>query len=171
MTGQQPQLTGASDLAGTMTTTNMGNGDKDILKRKYLAVNFVGLAMIASVFVYAALVEIIKRYFAPFTGFVCLRGNLINIIRFILLASAITFYFLIKIIQRKYSTHPSSNLPLAAIITFTLCEAVALWGLILFLLAGHALDFYIFMTISLAFFYIYFPRYDNWEKLMGLRTD
>jgi F0F1-type ATP synthase membrane subunit c/vacuolar-type H+-ATPase subunit K len=154
-----------------MTATAMGNEDKDLLKRKYLTINFVGLVIIAAVFIYATLVEIIKRFFAPFTGFVSLTGNFLNIIRFILLVSSVAGYFLIKIIQRKYASRPSPNLPLAAIITFTLCEAVALWGLILFLLSGQALDFYIFMTISLAFFYIFFPRYDHWEKLMEQSND
>lgn len=142
--------------------------DRDLLKRKYLAVNFVGLAMIASVFVSAALVEIIKRYLAPFAGLALLTGQGVTILRYILFFTAVVFFFLIKIIIKKYSSPAAPNLPLAAVIAFTLCEAVALFGLVLFLLAGSPLDFYIFMTVSLLFFYIFFPRYEKWEKSMGL---
>ena len=44
--------------------------DKNLtLKSRYLAVNFIGLAMIAAVFVYAGVVELIKWQLAPFAGF------------------------------------------------------------------------------------------------------
>ena len=56
------------------------------------------------------------------------------------------------------------NLPQTAIIIFALCESVAVLGLVLFLLAGNALDFYILMTVSLGFFYLFFPKYDQWEQ-------
>jgi F0F1-type ATP synthase membrane subunit c/vacuolar-type H+-ATPase subunit K len=149
----------------------MANGDRDQLKRKYLAVNLIGLIMIASVFLYAAVVEIIKRFLAPFAGFALLTKETVDLVRYLLGFAAMADFFLIRIILKKYSAAPAPNLPLAAIITFSLCESVALYGLVLFLLAGSPLDFYIFMTISLAFFYIYFPKYDKWEKAMGLGTD
>lgn len=146
---------------------DMENEASIILKRKYLAINLIGLVMIASVFIYALLVEIIKRYFAPFTGFASLSGQLVDIFRYILLMIAILHFFLIRIIQKKYASPPAANLPLAAIITFTLCESVAIYGLVLFLLAGNPANYYIFMTISVLFFYIFFPKYDHWEKVMG----
>ena len=55
----------------------------------------------------------------------------------------------------------------AAVITFALCEAVALFGLVLFLLAGNAMDFYVFMVISLGFFYLFFPKYAQWEQRLN----
>ncbi len=39
------------------------------LKIQYLKVNFIGLAMIGSVFLYAGVVEVLKRAMAPFAGF------------------------------------------------------------------------------------------------------
>lgn len=147
--------------------SDMENEASIILKRKYLAINLIGLVMIASVFIYALLVEIIKRYFAPFTGFASLSGQLADILRYILLMIAILHFFLIRIIQKKYASPPAANLPLAAIITFTLCESVAVYGLVLFLLAGNPANYYIFMTIAVLFFYIFFPKYDHWEKVMG----
>ena len=51
--------------------------------------------------------------------------------------------------------------------TFALCESVAVLGLVLFLLAGNAMDFYVFMVISLGFFYLFFPKYDQWEERLS----
>jgi hypothetical protein len=43
---------------------------------------------------------------------------------------------------------------------------VGVLGLVLFLLAGNSMDFYIFMVISLGFFTLFFPKYDQWENLI-----
>ena len=58
------------------------------------------------------------------------------------------------------------DLPQAAIVTLALSESVAVSGLVLFLLDGISTDYYIFMLISLGFFYLFYPRYDEWEKVV-----
>ena len=137
------------------------------LKKRYLAINFIGLAMIASVFGYLLLVEIIKRYLAPFTGFIEVSPTTADTIKYVLLFWSAGHYFLIRLLQKRFSTPPHLNLPVSAVISFVLAEAVALYGLIFFLIAGQAQDFYIFMAISLFFFYLFFPRFDRWEKLLA----
>jgi hypothetical protein len=134
------------------------------LKTRYLAVNFIGLAMIASVFVYAGVVEWIKWQWAPFTGFFQLAPSQAALLKYIFLAFAAIQYGVIKFVQKIVPARSVDNLPQAAIITLALCESVAVLGLVLFLLAGQALDFYIFMLISLGFFYLFYPKYDDWEK-------
>jgi hypothetical protein len=134
------------------------------LKTRYLAVNFVGLAMIASVFVYAGVVEWIKWQWAPFAGFCRLEPGQARLLRYIFLALAGAQYGAIKLVQKIVPARSVDNLPQAAIITLALCESVAIFGLVLFLLAGKTLDFYIFMLISLSFFYLFYPKYDDWEK-------
>jgi F0F1-type ATP synthase membrane subunit c/vacuolar-type H+-ATPase subunit K len=136
------------------------------LKARYLAVNFIGLAMIAAVFVYAGVVELIKWRWAPFAGFAPLPPQTANLLKYIFLALAAGQYFIIKAVQKIVLAQSTDNLPQAAVITLALCEAVALLGLVLFLLAGRALDFYIFMVISLGYFYWFFPKYEEWEKLV-----
>lgn len=140
--------------------------EKQEIKKRYLAINFIGLAMIASVFAYCVVVEIIKRTLAPFTGFMKIPPQSVATIRYTLLFVSAGHYLLIKVLQKRFNTPPNLNLPVGAIISFVLAEAVALYGLIFFLIAGHAEDFYIFMAISLFFFYIFFPRFDRWEKLL-----
>ena len=142
------------DLARSLTT----------LKARYLAVNFIGLAMIAAVFVYAGVVEIIKWKLAPFAGFAKLDPETVALLKYAFLALAAAQFGVIKAVQKFLPARSVDNLSQAAVITFALCEAVAVLGLVLFLLAGQGLDFYIFMVISLGFFTLFFPKYDQWEQ-------
>jgi hypothetical protein len=74
--------------------TNLKN--KNIsLKSRYLAVNFIGLAMIAAIFVYAGVVEFIKWQWAPFQGFATLPAQTESLLRYILLALAAAQYVII----------------------------------------------------------------------------
>jgi F0F1-type ATP synthase membrane subunit c/vacuolar-type H+-ATPase subunit K len=147
-------MRGSPDLARSLTT----------LKARYLAINFIGLAMIASVFVYAGVVELLKWQLAPFTGFATLDPHTVALIKYVFLALAAANFGIIKAVQKILPTRSVENLSMAAIITFALCESVAILGLVLFLLAGQGLDFYIFMVISLGFFTLFFPKYDQWEQ-------
>jgi len=134
------------------------------LKSRYLAVNFIGLVMIATVFVYAGVVEWIKWQWSPFAGFSHIDPRQATLLKYIFLALAAAQYGAIKFVQKIVPARSVDNLPQAAIITFALCESVAVFGLVLFLLNGNTLDFYIFMLISLSFFYLFYPKYDDWEK-------
>ena len=85
-------------------------------------------------------------------------------LKYILLAFALAHYFIIRYFQ-KFSLKSANYLPPGAIITYALCEAVAVYGLVLFFLSANATDFFIFMVISLLYFYLFYPRYADWEKL------
>ena len=149
-------MRGSRDLARSLTT----------LKARYLAINFIGLAMIASVFVYAGVVEVIKWRMAPFAGFATLDPQTVAIIKYAFLALAAAQFGIIKALQKILPTRSVENLSLEAIIIFALCESVAVLGLVLFLLAGQGMDFYVFMVISLGFFYLFFPKYEQWEQCL-----
>ncbi|MDI6852166.1 MAG: hypothetical protein QME75_00995 [Deltaproteobacteria bacterium] len=138
----------------------------DNLKKRYLAVNFIGLALIASVFAYLVVVEVLKRALAPFTGFADLPKSTANLLTYVFAFLSLGNYFLIRFVPQKLIEQSPRNLPQAAIITFALCEAVAVYGLVLFLLTGNSFDFYIFFAFSLFLFYIFFPKYDAWERIV-----
>jgi len=144
------------DLGRSLTT----------LKARYLAINFIGLAMIAAVFVYAGVVELIKWQLAPFAGFAKLDPRTAGLLKYGFLALAAAQFGIIKVVQKILPTRSADNLTQAAVIIFALCEAVAVLGLVLFLLAGNALDFYVFMVISFGFFYLFFPKYEQWEEVV-----
>ena len=147
-------MRGSRDLARSLTT----------LKARYLAINFIGLAMIAAVFVYAGVVELIKWQMAPFAGFATFDPGTVALLKYVFLALAAAQFVIIKAVQKILPAPSVEKLSLTAIITFALCESVGVLGLVLFLLAGNSMDFYIFMVISLGFFYLFFPKYEQWEE-------
>jgi hypothetical protein len=53
---------------------------------------------------------------------------------------------------------------MATVITYALCESIAIYGLILFLIGGSRFDFYTFLILSLIYFAAYFPRHHQWEE-------
>jgi hypothetical protein len=107
---------------------------------------------------------VIKWKLAPFAGFSTLDPSTVDLIKYVFLALAAAQFGIIKAVQKILSAGSVEKLSLTAIITFALCESVAVLGLVLFLLNGNSLDFYIFMVISLGFFYLFFPKYEQWEE-------
>ncbi len=142
--------------------------DDQQLKIRYLRVNFVGLAMIGSVFIYALVVEVLKRTLAPFAGFGGFTPAQAQTLKYLLVALAFANFVIIKIIQKVLGAGSAEKLVRATVVTFALCEAVSLFGLALFLLDGNAMDFYTFMFLSLFYFWLFFPKYQDWEDLLGI---
>jgi F0F1-type ATP synthase membrane subunit c/vacuolar-type H+-ATPase subunit K len=138
------------------------------LKLRYLKVNFIGLGLIASVFLYATVVEVLKRVLAPFPGFAGLTPEQTQMVKYLLVAMALADFFLIKGLPKILGSRSVEQLMVTAIITFVLCESVALFGLVLFLLAGNAMDFYTFMFLSLFYFWFFFPKIADWEAQLGM---
>lgn len=136
------------------------------LRLQYLKVNFIGLALIGSVISYAVVVEVLKRVLAPFAGFAALTPAQAQLLKYLFVALALATFFLIKLIPRILGSRSVQQLIQAAIVTYALSEAVAVLGLVLFLLGGNALDFYTFMFLSLFYFWFFFPKYSHWEKVM-----
>ena len=95
---------------------------------------------------------------APFTGFATLDPQTVALIKYAFLALATAQFGIIKALQKILPTRSVENLSMAAVVTFALCESVGVLGLVLFFLAGNSMDFYIFMVISLGFFYPIFPQ-------------
>jgi hypothetical protein len=141
--------------------------DEQQLKRRYLTVNFNGLALIGSVFIYAVAVEVLKRALAPFAGFAALTPAQAQMLKYVFIALAIADFFLIKFMQKILGSRSIHQLFGAAIGTFAVSESVAVFGLVLFLLAGNAMDFYLFMFLSLFYFWFFFPKYQDWENQLG----
>ncbi len=131
-------------------------------QQQFKRTNYIGLAMMGSVFVYALLVLAIDKGYLPYRAPLS-RSGTADTLRFIFLGLAVLDYFVIRYFQ-KFSRRASQYLPPGAIIIFALCEAVAVFGLVLFLLDGNATDFFSFMVISLLYFYLFYPKFADWEK-------
>lgn len=134
------------------------------LQQQFKTINYIGLAMMAAVFLYAVIVLSIDKGYLPYKPQPGARIGIFTTIKYILLGLSILQYFAIKFFQ-KFSLKSAAYLPPGAIITFALCEAVSIYGLVVFFLTGNATDFFIFMVISLLYFYLFYPKYSDWEKL------
>ena len=143
----------------------MSPTSRELLMQQFRTTNYIGLAMIGCVFLYAGLVMGINHGLIPVKIPRTLTGDTGNIIKYILLFISIFHYFVIKFFQ-KVAGKAANRLPAGAILTFALSEAVGIYGLILFLLSGNTNDFFIFIAISLFYFYIFYPKYTDWERLL-----
>lgn len=142
--------------------------DDTQLKMRYFTANLIGLAMIGSVFLYAGVVEVLKRTMAPFSGFAALAPAQVQTLKYLFVALGLAIFFLIKFLQKILKAHSVEQLFQAAVVTFALSESVGVLGLVLFLLAGNPVDFYLFMFLSLFYFWFFYPKYQDWEaKFQG----
>ncbi len=55
------------------------------------------------------------------------------------------------------------RLRLAHIVTYALCDAIAIFGLLLFILGKDKTEFYAFLGIAFFLMMVNFPKYDDWK--------
>ena len=157
----------------------MPPSSNDDLRKAYRTAVFIGLAMLASLVVYAVAAELIKEQNAPFGGFSPLPPDVFSTLRYALMGVAAVEFLVIRLLNTLML---SGKVPLrnsamtvqfapgvqrlvgASIVTYALCESVAIYGLVLFFIQGNSSDFYLFLALSLFYFVIYFPRYGTWEE-------
>jgi len=139
------------------------------LRKRYRVAVIIGAAVVASLFVYAVVAEIIKAQVKPFQGFVYLYN--IGTLRYLFYAAAVLMVVFMRLLRavllRKTQADDERSLIAklfrATILTLALCEVPAILGLVYFLLSGISMDFYFLSFVSLFLIFMYFPRYNNWE--------
>lgn len=154
---------------------------QDDLRKGYRLAALIGALMIGSLLVYAVIAELIKESNAPFRGFAQMPD--IALLRYALLAVAAVEFIVIPVLTRAMLSGtvppPSASgqhlpeikrLISSAIVTYALCESVAIYGLVLFLLNGDSSDLYLFIALSVLFFAVYFPKYSRWEEWFKARV-
>lgn len=154
----------------------MNANPKQDLKKAYSIAAIIGIFMIASVFALLAIVQLMVHY-EPLKSLP--RVADLETIRYILYAAGLIDFFLISFVNKailakklSVSNEPQPNdiftpeiqLQItASIISYALCEAIALYGFILFIFSRETVDFYPFWLGSLISFAAYFPRYKQWQ--------
>lgn len=134
----------------------------------YRVTRAISAAMIASLLIYAVVVEIIRARFAPFEGFA--RFPQWEVLRYAFVGLAVADAVLIRILRarllavRPAGSTPGAALQTASVVTFALCEVVGLGGFVLFVVAGSAVDFYFFLVLSLLLFGVHLTRWDQWQE-------
>jgi hypothetical protein len=72
---------------------------------------------------------------------------------------------LTRVVQRAvFANQALPVLTSAAVVALAQCEAIAVYGLVLFLLAGRVRDYYMFAALALVGFALYFPRREAWAE-------
>ncbi len=145
---------------------------KGSLKRGYIIAIIFGNVMILKLVVYILFVKLIQIYLVPFHGFVDFA--MVETLKYILLGFAVGGFGYIHIVRKKaLKKLQAGNLEKKEIVRrllnlsvaiYALCESIAVFGLVLFLLSGSTLDFYVFLVLCLVCLGIYFPRYGQWEQ-------
>ena len=139
------------------------------LKIAYRFSVIIGGAIIASLFIYVVVIEFIKSQFRPFSGFAHLYN--VGTIRYIFYGLAIVQVIVIRLLRgfllRKTPEDDLKTLigklQKTSLLTSALCEGPAIYGLVLFLLSGYSMDFYVLLFVSLVLMFMYFPKYHQWE--------
>ena len=161
----------------------MEQTDRADLNRAYWIAIVVAGVTIVSFLVYTWLVNFIDTKFEPFNGlFPLIKGDTL---KFVLMGTSVAISLLIRLIKKVLpSGRVSVRLPeqvtqrlnvesasaqrllITSVITFALCELVALFGVAVFLVSGHSLDFYIFLVLAIILITTNFPLRKEWEELI-----
>jgi len=138
----------------------------------------IGVALVLSIAVYAYVLRLVAAQHAPFIGFAPSIDLRLLRVGFALLAVAdltmLRFVTprMLAVSRSRSGTTPGGSsavtqgLLSVSIVRLAICEAVALLGVVLFLLGGRWADFSGFAIASLAAFAFNFPRLSQWEDWM-----
>jgi len=134
----------------------------------------VTVVFMVAVVMYAFFVEMMRQAFAPFRGFAPEVD--LGVSRVVLGALAILSLAVGRVLRDKLGAAlvvPITPMPrtspvtrrlfTGSLLTLLLSEAIAVYGLVLFLLGGRQLDFYAFAALSLVSLIVHFPRRAQWE--------
>jgi hypothetical protein len=143
----------------------------DKLSQAYRAVVVLSVAMIASVVVYAGVIEILPRL-APASepGMEPATVELLRkIFRGLALVNFVAAAWLGGRPPRPAGQPPArlAKLKTLTLVSLAVAESIALYGLVLFLLSRDSMDFYYLFLVSLLSFILVFPRRDRWREALS----
>lgn len=142
-------------------------------KRTFRATTLICSAVIAGIFLYAVILEILKSRLAFFTGLA--RPGQARTLLFIFYGLAVASIVVTRALNRslmkkKPAESPQTTiqrLSRAAVVTAVAAEIPALLGFVLFLLTGSSKNFYYLLFVSLILEFIFFPRLGTWQEILG----
>ena len=142
------------------------------LKRVFRTTVIVNGALVASLIIYALIVELIRFQLKPFLGML-VSGPSHQTLRYLVFGAAVGMVVFVRLTGRTLLKvrpgedlhHLISRLSRAAVITSSLGELPAILGFVLFLLTGFFRDFYALLFVSLVLEFMYFPRLKVWQDL------
>ena len=140
----------------------------DDLKRTHRVTLLIWGAMAASLFVYALVAELVGAARAS------LPAPSLGVLRWVFVGLAVAQFAVVGLVARRLlegraalpagPLRPAQRLQGAAILRFAMCEAVGLYGLVLFFLGGSRRDLYAFVVVALIALAVHVPRRERWEE-------
>jgi hypothetical protein len=145
---------------------------QDDIGRALKPAQIVAAAVVASLAIYLALVEILKATLRPFRGFATV-GDM-QPIRYAVFGAGAAVVLLILLLRPRLFRRRAgedagtalNRLQRAAVLTMVLGEIPAMLGLVLFLVGGTTRDFYSLLFVSIVLAFIHFPRRGAWEETL-----
>jgi len=139
---------------------------RDELAKACRTAQVIGAQLVGCLVIYAFVLNLLQQTRAPFSGYAPgLPHDLLRVICAVLaLAGLGLARFLQQSILERAAATPVPALNTAAIVALSLCEVVAIYGFVLFLLTGRASDYYLFAALSAIGFALYFPRREAWDE-------
>lgn len=149
----------------------------DDLGRGCRHAQLLGIELVLCVGIYGYVIETIRTVYAPFTGFFPVAR--LDLLRILLAAMAVATFVVIRLIVPKLLAeqvrgvevlgHPRASavvkkLFTVSVVALAMCEGIAIYGVVLFMIGGYRADFYGFAAFSLVAFAIHFPRRSQWEE-------
>jgi hypothetical protein len=136
---------------------------------------FVHVAIVAAVFLYAVILEVLKATLRPMPRLAA--GTNIQVLRYVFYGLAVVAVIAVRLVNRgMFHSRPGESfseaihrLSRTAILTSILCGAPAGLGLILVFLTGTVRDFYYLLFVSLILTFMYFPRSRTWTEILRER--
>jgi hypothetical protein len=118
--------------------------------------------LIAAIFVYTLVVELLKYQLAPFEGFVP-ELDILGTLRLIFaLVGLVDLGFVLVLLMRPGLVQSVGT---AFVLAYVSLEAIAIYGLVLFLLGGSRLDFYQFAIPALVGQLLLWTQAGRWDEL------
>ena len=147
---------------------------REKMQQQFKVINLIFLAMISLPFILAAIVIAIHIGYISLEPFFPAHAadiTVVQMLKYILLAVSFLIilinlfvnWFVNNIAFKSLTSYISYIFGKLFILAF--CEAVSIYGLVLFILSRNPTDFFIFMLISLLYFYLFRPKYADWERL------
>ena len=135
----------------------------------------VGVVLLITIGVYALVLGRIAAQHAPFVGFA--PSVDLRLLRVVFAVVAVADLVALRIVTQVLLARPgwpvapargsspvTRRLFALSLVRFSICEAIAVLGVVLFLLGGRPADFYGFAVASFAAFAFHFPRLSQWEE-------
>lgn len=154
------------------------NREEIKLRQAFNRVLRISAAIIAGLFVLAAVAEWVRSAYAPFHGFAAQYEWIQGVRNFLYLMAMFNILLIRYVIMRIYVAPGnidfravSGRLTKAGIASMLISGLPCVYGLVLFLIAGDLVDFYLLFGLSVIYCMIYFSRYKNWVSLVEEKTE